>query len=82
VYTANQDNVAKAEQEFADAQNRRYNIAREGAQKYQDQYYQSISDMYAALEELEERRAQGLISEEQYGEEYSSITDTFLDLAQ
>ena len=80
VYTANQDNIAQAEQEFADAQNKRYNIALEGAQKYQDQFYQSMDEMYAALDELEQRRAEGLISEEQYNEEYADITETYLDL--
>ena len=82
VYTANQDNIDKAEQEFADAQNKRYNIALEGAQKYQDQYYQAISDMQSALDEVEEQRAQKLISEEEYKRRVAEITDTYLGIAQ
>ena len=81
VYTANQDNIAQAEQEFADAQNERYNIALEGAKKYQDQYYQAIADMNAALEELEEQRQQKLITDEEYDKRKVEITQTYLDIA-
>lgn len=82
VYTANQDNISKAEQEFADAENARYNIALEAAQNYQDQYWQAIADMRDALDELEQERAEKLITEEEYEARKLEITETYLSIAQ
>lgn len=82
VYTANQDNIAKAEQEFADAQNARYNIALEGAQKYQDQYYQAIADMQDELDNLEQQRAENLITTTEYDRRVAEVTKYYLDIAQ
>lgn len=82
VYTANQDNVAKAEQELADAQNARYNTALEAAQNYQDQFYQAEADLLSALEELDDQYANRLISKEEWEARRAEIVDTYLTKAE
>ena len=42
VYTADQNEIAKAQQELEDAQNALYNIGLEGANKYAESYTQTI----------------------------------------
>ena len=81
VYTANQDDIAKAEQELADAQNARYNTALEAAQNYQDQFYQAEADLLSALEELDDQYANRLISKEEWEARRAEIVDTYLTKA-
>lgn len=82
VYTANQDDIAKAEQELADAQNARYNTALEAAQNYQDQFYQAEADLLSALEELDDQYANRLISKEEWEARRAEIVDTYLTKAE
>ena len=59
VYTADQDKIAAAEQEYADAQNRLYNIGLEGTYDYTEKYQQTLQEMYDTLGELQERYLNG-----------------------
>lgn len=67
VYTADQNAVAEAEQQLADAQNALYNIGLEGANKYAESYAQTIQEMNDAVTELTEQWQNGEIgSKEEY----------------
>ena len=52
VYTADQEMVQNAEQEFLDAQNELYNIGLEGANGYVQKYQQTMAEMYDTLTSL------------------------------
>ena len=87
VYTADQNAVAEAEQELADAQNALYNIGLEGANKYAESYAQTIQEMNDAVTELTEQWQNGEISskeeyqqrmlelEEYYGEKLMQYSE-------
>ena len=67
VYTADQNEVANAQQQLEDAQNALYNIGLEGANKYAEQYAQTIQEMNDAVRELTEQWQNGEItSKEEY----------------
>jgi uncharacterized membrane protein len=67
VYTADQNEVANAQQQLEDAQNALYNIGLEGANKYAEQYAQTIQEMNDAVRELTEQWQDGEIaSKEEY----------------
>lgn len=72
VYTADQNKVAEAEQELADAQNRLYNIGLEGANSYTEKYQQTLSEMYDTLTELQTQYLEGAFASE---EEYNQAVD-------
>ena len=78
VYTANQNNIDKAAQELADAQNAKYNASLEAAKEYQDKYYQAEAEMLEALEELDELYANRLISKEEWEKRRAEIVDHYL----
>ena len=67
VYTADQNEVANAQQELEDAQNALYNIGLEGANKYAEQYAQTIQEMNDEIRDLTEQWQNGEIaSKEEY----------------
>ena len=67
VYTADQEVVSNAEQEFLDAQNALYNIGLEGANEYVQKYQQTMSEMYDTLTSLAQQyRAGEFASEAEY----------------
>lgn len=67
VYTADSAQIAQAEQNLADAQNRLYNIALEGANSYAEKYQQTLSEMYDTLTTLQQEYLDGAFeSEEEY----------------
>lgn len=78
VYTADQEQVAKAEQELADAENRLYNISLEATNEW-GQKRLELQQQYAdAMIELEERRANGeFATDEMYQQERDRITQEF-----
>ena len=88
VYTADSSKVADAEQKLADAQNKLYNVALNGANEYTEKYQQTLSEMYDTLTGLQQQYLNGAFaSEEEYNaavtaakeyyyaklEEYSSL---------
>lgn len=67
IYTADSAQIAQAEQNLADAQNRLYNIALEGANSYTEKYQQTLSEMYDTLTTLQQEYLDGAFeSEEEY----------------
>ena len=67
VYTADNSQVADAEQKMADAQNRLYNIGLEGANNYNQKYAEAMSEMYNELTELQQKYLEGqFASEDEY----------------
>ena len=69
VYTADQNEIAQAQQDLEDAQNALYNIGLEGANKYAESYAQTIQEMNDAVTELTEQWQNGEISsKEEYQE--------------
>ena len=78
VYTADQEQVAKAEQELADAENRLYNISLEATNEW-GQKRLELQQQYAdAMIELEERRANGEFeTDEMYQQERDRIAQEF-----
>ena len=67
VYTADQDQVAKAQQELEDAQNSLYNIALEGANNYTEKYAETLQEMYDTLTSIQEAWLNGEIAtQEEY----------------
>lgn len=69
VYTADQNKVSQAEQDFADAQNNLYNIGLRGSTEFAEKYAQTLQEMYDTLGELQEQFLNGEFeSEKQYNE--------------
>ena len=67
VYTADQNEVANAQQQLEDAQNALYNMGLEGANKYAEQYAQTVQEMNDAIRELTDQLYNGEIaSKEEY----------------
>ena len=67
VYTADQDQIAAAQQELADKQNSLYNIALEGANGYAEKYMSTLNEMYDTLTDLQQQYLSGAFeSEEEY----------------
>ena len=89
VYTANQEDMASATQEYLDKQNELYNISLEGSQQYREKYLQNIQNMLDEVEALEyaylvdqtitkeEYEAQKLAIQEYYGEQGKSYAALF-----
>lgn len=65
VYTADQNAVADAEQQLADAQNSLYNIGLEGANNYQQKYAETLQESQEAITELTQMWMNGEISSEE-----------------
>lgn len=74
VYTANEDKISSAQQTLEDAQNNYYNVALDGVQKYQDQYYQHIQEWE---EKLKETVSDQTLSEEEKNKKIKEINDTY-----
>ena len=67
VYTADQTQLAKAQQDLEDAQNSLYNIGLEGASNYAEKYTQTMQEMYDTLTSITEAYFNGEIaSQEEY----------------
>lgn len=67
VYTADQDKINDAEQDYEDAQNRLYNIGLRGANEYTEKYQQTLQEMYETLKDLQDQYLNGAFeSEEEY----------------
>ena len=67
VYTADQTQLAQAQQELEDAQNSLYNIGLEGAGNYTEKYTQTMQEMYDTLTSITEAYYNGEItSQEDY----------------
>ena len=67
VYTADQQIIQNAEQQYLDAQNKLYNVGLEGANNYVQKYQQTMSEMYDTLTSLAEQYRNGEFeSEEEY----------------
>jgi hypothetical protein len=87
VYTADQNEIAKAQQQLEDAQNALYNIGLEGANKYAESYAQTVQEVNDAITELTEKWANGEITskeefdrqrlalEEYYGEKLMQYSE-------
>lgn len=75
VYTANQDDVSKAEQDLADAQNRLYNIGLEGTNEYGQKLLELQQKLADDLVALEEARAAGQYATD---EEYYAARDQLI----
>lgn len=65
VYTADQNEIADAEQKLADAQNSLYNIGLEGANNYQQKYAETLQESQDAITELTQMWMNGEISSEE-----------------
>ena len=67
VYTADQNEIAQAQQDLEDAQNNLYNIGLEGANKYGESYAQTIQQMHDDITALTQAWLNGEIaSKEEY----------------
>ena len=67
VYTADQNKIAEAQQDFEDAQNSLYNIGLEGANDYTEKYAETMQEMYDTLTSITEAYFNGEIaSQEEY----------------
>lgn len=75
VYTANQDDVSKAEQDLADAQNKLYNIGLEGTNEYGQKLLELQQKLADDLIALEEARAAGQYATD---EEYYAARDQLI----
>lgn len=75
VYTANQEDVSKAEQDLADAQNKLYNIGLEGTNEYGQKLLELQQKLADDLIALEEARAAGQYATD---EEYYAARDQLI----
>ena len=65
VYTADEDKIAEAQQQLADAQNSLYNIALEGSNDYFTKYQETLNEMYDTFTELHQQYLDGEFESEQ-----------------
>ena len=80
VYTADQDQIASAEQELEDAQNRLYNIGLEGANDYTQKYQETLNQMHDEISELTQAWLDGEIeSEQEYHAKMQDIKDFYYE---
>ena len=78
VYTADQNEIANAQQELEDAQNALYNIGLEGANKYAESYAQTVQEMNDAITELTEKWQNGEIaSKEEYERQMLALKEYY-----
>ena len=78
VYTADQDAIANAEQQVADAENNLYNISLQGQQEYTEKYMQAMQDFYSQLEELRQARLNGEIAtDEEYNQRREALDEAY-----
>lgn len=79
VYTADEEQINNAQQEFEDAQNNLYNISLNGQKDYTEKYMQALQQMYSELKELQTAYLNGEIaSEEEYNLKKTQITEHYL----
>lgn len=77
VYTANQDEVANATQNYLDAQNELYNVGLENTKAYREKTVQLQQSTLEELKQLEiDFRVDHIISEEQYNQQKAAILET------
>ena len=82
VYTANQDDVASATQNYLDKQNELYNISLEGSKQYREKYLQNIQEMLDEVEALEYAyRVDHTIDQEEYEKQILSIQEYYEEQA-
>ena len=78
VYTADQDKIAQAEQDLADAENDLYNIRLDAANEYAEKLIQAKADLAARLKEIDERAAEDAeYREGQYAEDRQRILNEY-----
>ena len=69
VYTADQDNIAAAQQAYDDADNNLYNLGLEGYQEYTEKYMQTQQEFYETITDLDYKyRVEKSITEEEYNQ--------------
>lgn len=77
VYTANQDNVDEAQQNYLDAQNELYNIGLETTKDYREKIVNLQQQTLEDLKQLEiDYRVNHLMSEEEYEQQKAAIMET------
>ena len=78
VYTADQNKIADAEQDLADAENELYNIRLDAANEYGEKLIQAKADLTARLKEIDERAAEDAeYREGQYAEDRQRILNEY-----
>ena len=81
IYTADQQKVDNALQNFEDAQNALYNIGLEGANTYSEKYQQTLQEMHATLTEINTAWLNGEItSEEEYNRKMLEAKEYYYEL--
>ena len=77
VYTANQDNVDGAQQNYLDAQNELYNVGLETTKEYREKIVNLQQQTLEDLKQLEiDYRVNHLMSEEEYEQQKAAIMET------
>lgn len=81
VYTANEENIADAEQKVADSENKLYNIGLEGAKDYQSKYNQIMQEALDTYDEINEKYKTGEITtEEEYNKQMLAAKEHYTEL--
>lgn len=80
VYTADQNKVSDAEQTLEDKQNALYNIGLEASQKYAEKLVQIRQEYDNAIQELLQKKQEGLISQEEYEMQLADINEKYREL--
>lgn len=80
VYTADQDAIDDAQQNYEDKENALYNKSLEGQQNYTEKYLQAVKEMNEELTSLNESWLNGEIAtREEYEQKKAAILDHYLD---
>ena len=80
VYTADQSQLAQAQQQLEDAQNSLYNIGLEGANSYTEKYNQTMQEMYDTLTSITQAYYNGEItSHEEYEEQMLAAQEYYYE---
>ena len=79
VYTADETNIAEAQQQLDDVQNKSYNTIRGQVKDSYNSYIKTMSDAEKALDELYQARLNNEITDEEYQRQYEQLTQYYYE---
>lgn len=79
VYTTDETNIAEAQQQLDDAQNKSYNTIRKQVKDSYNNYIKTMSDAEKALDELYQARLNNEITDEEYQRQYEQLTQYYYE---
>jgi hypothetical protein len=79
VYTTDETNIAEAQQQLDDTQNKSYNTIRKQVKDSYNNYIKTMSNAEKALDELYQARLNNEITDEEYQRQYEQLTQYYYE---